>query len=131
MHANRHYHRSDLVLLAARAMVERGLQPEFSALADQQLAAIAGPASEADTSIRDLTGLLWCSIDNDDSLDLDQLTVCEVLSHGSVRVLVAIADVDALVRKGMPSTNTRRPIRPLSIRPRAFFRCCPSDCPPT
>jgi exoribonuclease-2 len=46
--------------------------------------------------------LLWCSIDNDDSLDLDQLTVCEVLEQGKVRMLVAIADVDALVKKGTP-----------------------------
>lgn len=100
MHPNRHHHRSDLVRLATIAMSERGLQPEFSSLVDQQLAAITGPGSETDTGIRDLTGLLWCSIDNDDSLDLDQLTVCEVLDHGTVRMWVAIADVDALVKKG-------------------------------
>ena len=100
MPTNRHHHRSDLVRLATLAMSERGLQPEFSALVDQQLAAITGPGSEADAAIRDLTGLLWCSIDNDDSLDLDQLTVCEVLDHGAVKMLVAIADVDALVKKG-------------------------------
>ena len=81
-------------------MSERGLQPEFPAGVDRQLATITGPGSEAGAAIRDLTGMLWCSIDNDDSLDLDQLTVCEVLEHGAVRMLVAIADVDALVRKG-------------------------------
>ena len=81
-------------------MFERGLQPEFSALVDQQLTAITGPGREADGAIRDLTGLLWCSIDNDDSLDLDQLTVCEALNHGAVKMLVAIADVDSLVKKG-------------------------------
>ena len=75
MHSNHHHHRSDLVRIATVAMTERGLQPEFSAAVKAQLAAIAGPASETDASIRDLTGLLWCSIDNDDSLDLDQLTV--------------------------------------------------------
>jgi exoribonuclease-2 len=94
------HHRADLVRLATRAMSERGLQPEFSAQVAQQLAAITGAASEAGADLRDLTPLLWCSIDNDDSNDLDQLTVCEALPHGAVRMLVAIADVDALVKKG-------------------------------
>ena len=44
--------------------------------------------------------LLWASIDNDDSLDLDQLSVAEQLPHGAVKILVAIADVDAIVKKG-------------------------------
>jgi exoribonuclease-2 len=48
---------------------------------------------------RDLRNLVWCSIDNDDSRDLDQLTVAEVMEHGAVKVLVAIADVDSRVRK--------------------------------
>ena len=100
MHDKHPHHRSDLVRIATRAMTERGLEPEFSARVDHQLAAITGPASEADPAIRDLTRLLWCSIDNDDSLDLDQLTACEVLDHGTVRLWVAIADVDALVKKG-------------------------------
>jgi exoribonuclease-2 len=46
-----------------------------------------------------LTGLLWASIDNDDSRDLDQLTVAEARADRSVKILVAIADVDALVTK--------------------------------
>jgi exoribonuclease-2 len=50
--------------------------------------------------VRDLTALPWCSIDNDDSLDLDQLTACEPLAGGAVKVHVAVADVDALVSKG-------------------------------
>lgn len=81
-------------------MSERGLEPEFSARVERQLASITGPASETGAQIHDLTELLWCSIDNDDSLDLDQLTACEVLAHGAVRLWVAIADVDALVKKG-------------------------------
>ncbi|MEI8324209.1 MAG: RNB domain-containing ribonuclease [Betaproteobacteria bacterium] len=100
MRSQQHHQRSDLVRLAAQAMSERGLLPEFSAAVQQQLAAIAGPGRDDDAAIRDLTQLLWCSIDNDDSLDLDQLTVCEVMAHGAVKMLVAIADVDALVHKG-------------------------------
>src|SRR6186713_149525 len=50
----------------------------------------------------DLRAMPWCSIDNDDSRDLDQLTVCEPLADGSVRIHVAIADVDVLVEKDSP-----------------------------
>ncbi len=63
--------------------------------------AIHGPATPDGKPISDLRELLWCSIDNDDSRDLDQLTVAEALPGGSVKILVAIADVDALVRKQM------------------------------
>ncbi|MDP3654723.1 MAG: RNB domain-containing ribonuclease [Rhodoferax sp.] len=101
MYIHHHHHqRADLVRIATRAMSERALEPEFSARALHQLDSIPGPAQETDAAIRDLTGLLWCSIDNDDSLDLDQLTASEVLSHGRVRLWVAIADVDAVVQKG-------------------------------
>ena len=48
---------------------------------------------------KDLRHLLWASIDNDDSLDLDQLTVTEALPNKQVKLLVAIADVDAMVKK--------------------------------
>ncbi len=81
-------------------MSERGLEPEFPAGVRQQLSSITGPGRDPDPRIRDLTSLLWCSIDNDDSLDLDQLTACEVLEGGAVRIHVAVADVDALVKKG-------------------------------
>ena len=95
-----HHHRSDLLRIAVTAMTERGLEPEFPAAVQQQLASIHGPGRDADLRIRDLTALPWCSIDNDDSRDLDQLTACEVLPGGAVRVFVAVADVDALVNKG-------------------------------
>jgi len=80
-------------------MQERGLEPRFSNAVQQQLAGIQGAALESGPQIHDLRALDWCSIDNDDSLDLDQLTVSEDLGHGRVRVLVAVADVDALVKK--------------------------------
>lgn len=102
MHPNRLHQRSDLVRIAIHVMSERGLQPEFSDRVVQQLAAITGTAIDDDPAIHDLTGLLWCSIDNDDSLDLDQLTVSEVLPSGAVRLWVAIADVDALVPRDTP-----------------------------
>ncbi|MBI3366923.1 MAG: RNB domain-containing ribonuclease [Burkholderiales bacterium] len=100
MRASHQGHRSDLLRIATEVMVERGLAPEFSLAAQQQLAAITGPGRDEDAHILDLTAMPWCSIDNDDSLDLDQLTACEPLADGSVRTWVAVADVDALVKKG-------------------------------
>ena len=93
------HHRSDLKSIARRAMVERGLLPDFSASAMAELACIQAVASGRHSDIRDLTGLLWASIDNDDSRDLDQLTVAEPQTDRSVKILVAIADVDSLVPK--------------------------------
>ena len=111
MRAYQSHQRSDLVRIAIHAMAERGLLPEFSPGVERQLATLSGPSVDPDPAIHDLTGLLWCSIDNDDSMDLDQLTVSEVLPNGAVRLWVAIADVDALVRRGSAidehaSTNT-------------------------
>jgi exoribonuclease-2 len=100
--------RADLADVAKQAMIDRGLEPEFSAAALTQLAGIAGPAREEDAGIRDLTSLLWCSIDNDDSKDLDQLSVGEDLGGGAVRIFVAVADVDALVKKGTPIDDHAR-----------------------
>ena len=79
--------------------------------ATQQLNGAPGPAREIDPSIRDLRSLLWCLIDNDCSRDLDQLTVAERLSTGAIKILVAIADVDAIVKPASPldrhaQTNT-------------------------
>ena len=90
--------RAHLWAIAHRVMIERGMVPDFEAAVKQELAEIRGPAEPAG-SARDLRGLSWASIDNDDSRDLDQLTVAEPLARGQVRILVAIADVDALVRK--------------------------------
>ena len=91
--------RSDLVRIATEAMKERGLEPEFLAGAQRELAALTGPGEDPSPTIRDLTALPWCSIDNDDSLDLDQLTACGAMGGGAVKIFVAVADVDALVKK--------------------------------
>jgi VacB/RNase II family 3'-5' exoribonuclease len=93
-------HRAILQRIAQRAMVDGGLLPDFSAEAVTELTAIQAPATADTGSIRDLRGLLWASIDNDDSLDLDQLTVAEAMPGGPVKVMVAVADVDALVKDG-------------------------------
>lgn len=93
------HQRTVLQKLARQAMLERGLWPDFSPAALAELETIAGPAVPADDAICDLRGLLWCSIDNDDSRDLDQLTVIEAMPGAAVKLRVAIADVDALVKK--------------------------------
>jgi VacB/RNase II family 3'-5' exoribonuclease len=94
----------DLKDIARRAMLQRGLQPEFSAAAVRETAEMAPRTSEPGAPIRDMRDRLWCSIDNDDSRDLDQLSVAEPLtgaaSGGAVKIFVAIADVDSLVKPG-------------------------------
>ena len=92
--------RSDLQRIAHRAMLDRGLVPDFSAAEMAEARGLDSGVGPADPKIRDLRGLLWASIDNDDSRDLDQLTVAEVLSPAATRILIAIADVDAKVKQG-------------------------------
>ena len=107
---HRQHHRSTLRELAIEAMLRRGLQPEFATAVTRQLDAITGPAlPTADLAdVVDLTALAWCSIDNDDSRDLDQVSVAHDLGGGTIRVLVAIADVDALVAQGSPIDDHAR-----------------------
>ena len=92
--------RKQLQAIARRVMTERGLQPDFSAAARAEADALTKPAADSSASIKDLTGLLWASIDNDDSRDLDQLSVAESLAGGAAKILVAVADVDATVKTG-------------------------------
>ena len=102
---NEKQHRAILQGIAHRAMLARGLLPDFSAAALAELDRMQAPAMDGtggqrppEHSIRDLRNLLWASIDNDDSRDLDQLTVAEAMPAGQVKILVAIADVDAVVK---------------------------------
>jgi len=86
--------------IAKRAMLQRGLRPEFSSECISELDRIQAPAKpDSVANARDLRHMLWASIDNDDSEDLDQLTVAESLPQGKIRIMVAIADVDSLVKK--------------------------------
>lgn len=97
---NRGSDRSRLRAIAIAAMRERGLDPEFPPAALAEAGALDGAPTQSDAPTRDLRSLLWCSIDNDDSRDLDQLSVAEALANGDAKLLVAIADVSAAVPKG-------------------------------
>ncbi len=115
-------HRSTLIKIARRAMLEKGLQPDFSPAVFAELDRLHGPAPLDHLPIRDLRELLWCSIDNDDSLDLDQLSAAEEIDRSRVKIRVAIADVDSLVPKGSEidqhaSLNTTSVYTPAVIFP--------------
>ena len=110
----------DLQALAKQVMMARGFQPDFPAAVQQQLAEIkahppmpaSAPSSSpssasnsptvSDPHTKDLRGLLWSSIDNDTSRDLDQIEVAEKLPNGDVKVMIGIADVDAFFAKTTP-----------------------------
>jgi VacB/RNase II family 3'-5' exoribonuclease len=99
-------HRAILERIAHRVMLERGLLPDFSAAVLAEVSRLQTPAAAGagpragSPGVRDLRNLLWASIDNDDSRDLDQLTTAEALPAGKVRLLVAVADVVSLVYSG-------------------------------
>src|SRR5450759_1622846 len=88
----------DLAAMARQEMMARGFEPDIPAAAQQQA---EGARQQAETGLPDLTGLLWSSLDNDDSRDLDQIEWAERTS-GGIRVLVGIADVDSAVARGTP-----------------------------
>jgi VacB/RNase II family 3'-5' exoribonuclease len=91
----------DLQAAAREIMRLHGFQPDFEPAVQQQLARLRAhpPAIAAGPSVRDLRNLLWSSIDNDTSRDLDQIEVAEQLPNGDVKIMVGIADVDAFVPK--------------------------------
>jgi exoribonuclease-2 len=91
----------DLQAAAVRSMREHGFEPEFPPEVEQQLHHIDPPPAD-DVGVRDLRHLLWSSIDNSTSRDLDQIEVAERLPNGDIRVLVGIADVDAFVPPHSP-----------------------------
>lgn len=102
-HANRtpHPYHFNLVAAAHASMIEHGFQPEFPEGTDAELAAIrAQPRLPEAPAAKDLRNLLWSSIDNDTSKDLDQIEWAERLPDGRIRVLVGVADVDARVCAG-------------------------------
>jgi exoribonuclease R len=89
----------NLVAAAHAAMLEHGFQADFPQGTDKELAAILSDDSLPE-GLTDLRSLLWSSIDNDTSKDLDQIEWAEKLADERVRVLVGVADVDTRVHLG-------------------------------
>ena len=85
--------------IARQAMQTYGFWPDFSAEDLGELETVSQEDIATESSGIDLRHLLWASIDNDDSLDLDQLTVAQALPDKQVKILVAVSDVGALVKK--------------------------------
>jgi exoribonuclease II len=101
---NSHPSHFDLQSAARQIMLENGFQPDFPPACQQQLAQMKAKAQQSATvnGVRDLRNLLWSSIDNDTSRDLDQIEYAEKLSDGTTKVLVGIADVDSFVPRDSP-----------------------------
>jgi VacB/RNase II family 3'-5' exoribonuclease len=92
----------DLIASARQEMIDNGFDPDFPRGTQEQLDAIkAKPAPTVTGDVHDLRNLLWSSIDNDTSRDLDQAEVAERVT-GGIRVMVAVADVDSAVEKATP-----------------------------
>jgi exoribonuclease-2 len=100
--------RDELRAIARRAMTARGLLPEFSPAVLAETDALAERVVEPGPAVRDLRELAWASIDNDDTRDLDQLQVAEPLAAAAVKLLVAVADVDARVAEGSATDGHAR-----------------------
>jgi VacB/RNase II family 3'-5' exoribonuclease len=100
MHSTKNFN-FNLVAAAHADLIEHGFQPDFPAGTDTELAKIKAEAeSPVAKDVQDLRGLLWSSIDNDTSKDLDQIEWAEQLPDGRIRVLIGVADVDVRVPKG-------------------------------
>jgi exoribonuclease-2 len=94
----------DLQSIAKEVMQRYGFEPDFPPQVPQQLAELKAhpPQIAASADVRDLRNLLWSSIDNDTSRDLDQIEFAEGSSNGDVKIMIGIADVDAFVPKSSP-----------------------------
>ena len=96
-----HSHSVDLFAIAHDSMIEAGFSPDSPSAVDAEVRAIvANSKTPAADSVKDLRKLLWSSIDNSSSRDLDQVEYAEALPGGDTRLLIGIADVDALVSQG-------------------------------
>jgi VacB/RNase II family 3'-5' exoribonuclease len=126
-------HHAILKGIAYRAMLERDLLPDFSREALAELGRLQIPSMkenrpvEGVPGIRDMRNLLWASIDNDDSRDLDQLTVAEAMTVDTVKILVAIADVDSFVKKESAIDKHARHNATSVYTPAAIFPMLPEE----
>jgi VacB/RNase II family 3'-5' exoribonuclease len=119
----------DLGQSAYREMIQRGFHPDFPPEAMRQVAELrrAAPSTPADRDVRDMREVLWSSIDNDTSRDLDQIEFAEQTADG-IRVCVGIADVDMNVPPGSPvdkhareeTTSVYTPTRTFAMLPEAL-----------
>jgi VacB/RNase II family 3'-5' exoribonuclease len=108
MHSNHSFH-FNLTAAAHASMIEHGFQPDFPQGTDAELTAIEAHAGLPEAAgAKDLRNLLWSSIDNNTSKDLDQIEWAERLPDGRIRVLVGVADVDARVHAGSVIDNHAR-----------------------
>ena len=89
----------DLRAIARQAMIDAGFQPDYTAGMNAELQQI-GRHPDTGAALKDLRDVLWSSIDNADTRDLDQIEYAEQAADGSWRLMIAIADVDAEVPKG-------------------------------
>jgi VacB/RNase II family 3'-5' exoribonuclease len=91
----------DLNAIADETMERYGFDPRFPEAVIREVSAIDEAEILArQEQVSDLRELLWSSIDNEDSQDLDQIEYCERGPDGEIRVKIAIADVDLFVPKG-------------------------------
>ncbi|HMK16082.1 MAG TPA: ribonuclease catalytic domain-containing protein, partial [Methanomicrobiales archaeon] len=94
----------DLAAIAWHAMEKYGFEPGYPPEVEREVGTMAAEqCAEPPPGIRDLRGLLWSSIDNEDSMDLDQVEYCERGENGEIQVKVAVADVDLYVKKESPA----------------------------
>ncbi len=120
MQVNQDY---DLDALAKTAMQKNGFDPDFPDSVLEELNHIDQPVRyDPAFPAKDMRNALWCSIDNVDSLDLDQLTFAEKLSNGNWKIYVSVADVDSLVRQNSAidrhaAVNTTSVYTPTKIFP--------------
>src|SRR5215210_6105045 len=86
---------------AVAAMLQNGFEPEFSPAVMREVRSLEDPSEDSlPPGCRDLRSLVWSSVDNRESRDLDQIEVAERIADGSIRVRIGVADVDTLVRLG-------------------------------
>jgi len=107
-------------------MLARGLEPDFPVAALAEAEVLPGPTAGSHSGALDLRALPWCSIDNDDSRDLDQLSAGESLAGGGAKIFVAVADVSASVVPGSSLDAHARTNTTSVYTPPKNFPCCPT-----